>query len=123
MSQKILTALVENKAGVLSRISSLFRRRSFNIDSLTVGKTSDPEFSWMTISVDSKKTNIIQVEKQLQKLINILEVFEISKKEDFLRETVLVKISFDSKKLANVSKISEKFSAKKVKKKKKLFLS
>jgi len=68
-STHILVALVENKPGVLNRVASLFRRRSFNIESLTVGHTESPEVSRMTIVVDTSKTSAALVEKNLNKLI------------------------------------------------------
>ena len=80
MSTHVLSVIVENKPGVLARVSGLFARRAFNIDSLAVGPTGDPTVSHMTIvvSVDSKPLE--QVVKQLDKLINVLQIVDVSKK-------------------------------------------
>ena len=68
-----LSVLVENQAGVLSRVSGLFARRGFNIDSLAVGTTADPRVSCITIVVDDKENAIEQIEKQLNKLIDVIK--------------------------------------------------
>ena len=72
--KQILSALVENRSGVLARISGLFARRGFNIDSLAVGETEDPTISRMTIVVDGDDSVVEQVEKQLNKLVDVIKV-------------------------------------------------
>jgi acetolactate synthase-1/3 small subunit len=89
-----IQALVENKFGVLSRISSLFSARGYNIDSLTVGETQDPSISCMTIVVNAKDENILeQIKKQLHKLIDVITVVDFTRKEYIERELLLVKAS------------------------------
>jgi acetolactate synthase-1/3 small subunit len=86
-------ALVENKPGVLARISGLFSARGFNIDSLAVGETHDPTMSRMTIIVDAKDDRILeQIKKQLHKLIDVVSVQDLTKKDFFERELVLIKL-------------------------------
>lgn len=115
MHQKhILVALVENKMGVLNRISSLFRRRQFNIESLNVGTTEDPGLSRMTIVVDASKTNVEQVIKQLYKIIHVLKVSDVTKDETVLRETLLLKIHATKSTRAEVLQFGTVFRAKPV---------
>lgn len=90
--KQTLVALVENEPGVLNRVASLFRRRNFNIDSLTVGRTEDPDVSRMTIVVDSTVTSVYQVEKNLVKLVNVLLVDEVTEKPFFSRDLALIKV-------------------------------
>jgi acetolactate synthase I/III small subunit len=87
-----LVALVENEPGVLNRVASLFRRRNFNIDSLTVGRTDDPNVSRMTIVVDSGLTSAYQVEKNLYKLVNVISVEDVSEKPFISRDLALIKV-------------------------------
>lgn len=87
-----ISVLVENHAGVLSRISGLFSRRGFNIDSLAVGVTEDPTISRITIVVDGNDYTVEQVEKQLNKLIDVLKVRTIPSDDLLKRELVLIKV-------------------------------
>ena len=87
-----LVALVENKPGVLNRVSSLFRRRNFNIDSLAVGTTDDPKVSRMTIVVDASKTNAAMVERNLYKLVNVIDVQDVTNLPTVERELALIKV-------------------------------
>ncbi|MFQ6015219.1 MAG: acetolactate synthase small subunit [Anaerolineae bacterium] len=87
-----LVALMENKPGVLNRVASLFRRRNFNIESLTVGHSETPEISRMTIVVDGAKTGIEQVERQLLKLINVTKVLDVTHTPTVIRELALIKV-------------------------------
>lgn len=112
--QHVLVALVENKSGVLNRISSLFRKRQFNIDSLTVGRTDDPEQSRMTIVVDGSKTNVEQVIKQLYKIVNVLKVSNVSQDETVIRETMLLKIHATRTNRPEIMQFAEVFRAKPV---------
>jgi acetolactate synthase I/III small subunit len=98
----ILVALVENKPGVLNRVSSLFRRRNFNIDSLAVGTTDDPQVSRMTIVVDASKTNAAMVERNLYKLVNVIDVQDVTNVPTVVRELALIKVH-----VANTVKRSE----------------
>lgn len=92
LEKHILVALVENKSGVLNQIASLFRKRRFNIESLNVGRTENEGVSRMTIVVDTTKTNVEQVIKQLYKIISVLKVSDVTQDEVVLRETVLLKM-------------------------------
>jgi acetolactate synthase I/III small subunit len=87
-----LVALVENEPGVLNRVASLFRRRNYNIDSLTVGRTEDPNVSRMTIVLDSNVASAYQVEKNLYKLVNVLMVDEVTEKPFMARDLALIKV-------------------------------
>ena len=97
-----LVVLVENKPGVLNRVASLFRRRSFNIDSLTVGETDDPTVSRMTIVVDASKTSAALVERNLLKTIPVIDVQDITNLPMVARELALIKV-----KVENTAKRSE----------------
>jgi len=87
-----LVALVENEPGVLNRVASLFRRRNFNIDSLTVGRTENPDISRMTIVLDSNVTRAYLVEKNLEKLVNVISVEDVTEKPFVSRDLALVKV-------------------------------
>ena len=87
-----LVVLVENKPGVLNRVSSLFRRRNFNIDSLTVGETDDPTVSRMTIVVDASKTSADLVERNLLKTVPVIDVQNITAVPMVARELALIKV-------------------------------
>jgi acetolactate synthase I/III small subunit len=90
-----LSVLVENKPGVLARVSGLFSRRGFNIDSLAVGETEHPEVSRITIVVDAETQPLEQVTKQLNKLINVLKIVELEPAASVQRELLLVKVRAD----------------------------
>lgn len=89
----ILSVLVENKPGVLARVSGLFSRRGFNIDSLAVGPTEDPDTSRMTIVVDADNLRLEQITKQLHKLVNVLKISDLDPRDSVERELVLIKVS------------------------------
>ncbi len=94
-STRVLVALVENKPGVLTRVASLFRRRNFNIESLTVGHTDSPEISRMTIVVDATRTNAAMVRHNLRKLVNVIDVRDVTGSPAVLRDLALVKVRTD----------------------------
>ena len=96
VKQHIVSALVENRAGTLSRVSGLFSRRGFNIDSLTVGVTQDPSVSRMTIAVTGEERVLEQIVKQLSKLVDVIAVRELEN-SCLKREIILVKINADEK--------------------------
>ena len=87
-----LVTLVENKPGVLNRVSSLFRRRNFNIESLTVGETETPDISRMTIVVDASRTNAALVEQNLLKLVNVIAVQDVTDEPVVSRDLALIKV-------------------------------
>lgn len=103
--------LVENKPGVLARIAGLFSRRGFNIDSLAVGITEDPNISRMTITVDGKEHPIEQVTKQLHKLINVIKITDLDPNSTVARELALIKVKSDAKTRGEVMQIAEIFRA------------
>src|SRR5256714_7538408 len=108
----ILSVLVENKPGVLTRIAGLFARRGFNIDTLAVGPTDDPTVSRMTITLDGAKHPIDQVTKQLHKLVNVLKIRDLEPEETVARELALFKISVDGAARAEVLQMVEIFRGK-----------
>ena len=87
-----VVAIVENRPGVLMRVSSLFRRRGFNIESLTVGRSEEEGLSRMTIVVDGESAPVEQVEKQLYKLIDVVKVSDLSHEEMVARELAMIKV-------------------------------
>src|ERR687892_788470 len=95
MSKHTLSVLVENKPGVLARVSGLFSRRGFNIDSLAVGETEHPEVSRVTIVVNADESPLEQVTKQLNKLVNVLKIVELDPVQSVQRELLLVKMRAD----------------------------
>ena len=112
MSKHTLSVLVENKPGVLARISSLFARRGFNIDSLAVGPTEYPDVSRMTIVVNVEDNPLEQVTKQLNKLINVLKIVELEPASSVSRELLLVKVKADPQIRSQVLEIVQLFRAK-----------
>jgi acetolactate synthase-1/3 small subunit len=90
--RQTLIALVENKPGVLNRVASLFRRRNFNIDSLNVGRTENPAISRMTLVVDSQNTSAPLIEANLYKLVNVIDVQDVSYQQALFRELALIKV-------------------------------
>lgn len=88
---RTLTALVENKAGVLNRIASLFRRRRFNIESLTVGHSEKPNLSRMTIVVE-KNTNINQVFRQMYKIVEVIKIKKLDESKAIVRDLALIRV-------------------------------
>lgn len=111
-SRHTLSVLVENKPGVLARIAGLFSRRGFNIDSLAVGPTENPEVSRMTIAISVDKLPLEQVTKQLNKLINVLKIVELDPDHSVQRELVLVKVNASKEIRSSVLEIVTLFRAK-----------
>ena len=111
MNRNVVAILVNNHFGVLNRISGMFRRRGFNIDSLTVGATQDPEISRITITFmgDENKTQII---RQLEKMPDVMEVAELDSDNSVSRELVLIKIANSSETRQDVLAIVDAFRAK-----------
>jgi acetolactate synthase I/III small subunit len=112
MAKHTLSVLVENHAGVLSRIAGLFSRRGFNIDSLAVGVTESPDVSRMTIVVDGDDYTIEQVSKQLNKLIDVIKIKLLDKEDSVNRELALVKVETSNENRAEIMQIVEIFRAK-----------
>jgi acetolactate synthase I/III small subunit len=106
-----LAILVENKSGVLSRVASLFSRRGYNIDSLAVGVTEDPEISRITIVVQGDDHVLEQVTKQLNKLVDVIKVSDIGGDDTVERELALIKVSADVDTRAEIIQIANIFRA------------
>lgn len=96
MKTKVLSLLVDNSSGVLSRVSGLFSRRGYNIDSLTVGVTQDPKYSRMTVVVSGDDKILMQIKNQLNKLEDVVEITELKDGESVTRELVLIKVKADN---------------------------
>ena len=111
-SRHTLSVLVENKPGVLARVSGLFSRRGFNIESLAVGPTEHPEISRITILVSVEGTALEQVTKQLNKLINVIKIVELEDAASVQRELLLVKVRADDTTRRGVLETVELFRAK-----------
>jgi acetolactate synthase-1/3 small subunit len=106
-----LSVLVENKPGVLTRVAGLFARRGFNIDSLVVAETENPELSRMTITVHEKDQPVEQVTKQLHKLINVLKITDLDPAGSVERELLLIKVKADAQTRAEIMQMVEIFGA------------
>lgn len=107
-----ISVLVENKFGVLARISGLFSARGFNITSLAVGETEDPTVSRMTIVVKGDDKTLEQIKKQLNKLIDVISVTDFTKKEHVDRELILAKVNYSAKEKAKLEGLLHKYVAK-----------
>ena len=110
--QQTISVLVENQAGVLNRITSLFSRRAFNIDSLAVGVTDDPSVSRITIIVDSGNSVVEQVEKQLNKLVEIIKVRTLDEASMIGRELMILKVSANTRTRSDIMTICNLCGAK-----------
>ena len=108
----VITALVENQPGVLARIVGLISGRGYNIESLNVGPTQDNTVSRMTIQVPGDDRVLEQVTKQLNKLVDIIKVNDLTKKPFLNRELVLVKVSANAQKRAEIAELASLFKAK-----------
>jgi acetolactate synthase-1/3 small subunit len=108
----LLSILVENKPGVLTRIAGLFARRGFNIDTLTVGPTDDEHISRITLTVDGALHPIEQVTKQLHKLVNVLKIKDLDPGETVSRELALFKVAVDASQRTEVLQLCQIFRGK-----------
>ena len=109
MSRHTLSVLVENKPGVLARIAGLFSRRGFNIDTLTVGPTEDPNVSRITLTVDGALHPIDQVTKQLHKLVNVIKIRDMEPEQTIAREMALFRVSASVENRAEIMQFAEIF--------------
>ena len=96
MKKRVLSLLVDNTSGVLSRVAGLFSRRGYNIDSLTVGETADPRYSRMTVVARGDEQILDQIVKQLAKLIDVVDIKILEEESSVNRELVLVKVRADA---------------------------
>lgn len=108
----VLSILVENEPGVLSRVAGLFSGRGFNIESLNVGPTLEPGVSHMTICTNGDEQIIEQIIKQLHKLISVIKVVDLTDQQAVERETVLIKVGAEDTKRAEVLRITDIFRCK-----------
>lgn len=111
MNKHTLAVTVENKPGVLTRVTTLFRRRGYNIDSLTVGTTENPGISRMTIVVEGDDKVIEQVSKQLYKLVDVCKVVDVTQERSVDRELVLIKVKADNNVRAEIVQLVDIFRA------------
>lgn len=107
-----LSVLVENKPGVLARVAGLFSGRGFNISSLTVGETEDPTTSRMTIVVTGDDAILEQVSKQLNKLIDVIKVYDLTGEVHLERELALIKVQAEMQQRSEILQLAEIFRAK-----------
>lgn len=107
-----ISVLVENRFGVLARISGLFSARGFNIGSLAVGETEDPTVSRMTIIVDGDERTLEQVKKQLHKLIDVITILDFTKRDFIDRELILIKVNASSENRSQLIEIADTLEAK-----------
>lgn len=112
MERHVLSVLVRNSSGVLTRVSGLFARRGFNIDSLTVGRTENPEISRMTITLNGNEDVLEQFTKQLNKLEDVLRVLNLKFDNSVYRELVLIKVKADAEQRAAVNEVVKIFRSK-----------
>ena len=109
MKKRWISLYVENQVGVLSKISGLFSGKSYNLESLTVGRTEDPTISRMTIETNSDEETYEQIKKQLAKLVDVRDIKELKPDESVRRELMLVKIRVNENERRNVIAISDVF--------------
>ena len=109
MEKHTLIALMEDKPGVLNRVSNLFRRRNYNIQSLAVGHSETPDISRMTVVVDGDNRVVEQVVKQLSKLINVTEVLDVTDRPAVIRELALVKVKAGPGKRSEIIELAQVF--------------
>jgi acetolactate synthase I/III small subunit len=112
MEKHVLSALVKNSSGVLSRVSGLFSRRGYNIDSLTVGRTEDPSISRMTITLMGDENVLEQVKKQLNKLEDVVRVIDFKTNESVYRELALIKVRANAENRAAINETVKIFRSK-----------
>lgn len=111
MKKRIYSVLVENRAGVLGKVVGLFSRRCFNIDSLVVGETDDPNVSCMTIVSSGDERTIEQIEKQLNKKIDVIKVKTFKEVQSISRELMLIKIKYNKNNRREIMEICEVMNA------------
>ncbi len=109
--KRILAVLVENHPGVLARVAGLIRRRGFNIESLAVGVTDNPAISRMTLVVEGDEPTLNQVSKQLDKLIEVIQVTDLDADHSVARELALIKVSVDPERRPQVLQLASVFRA------------
>ncbi|MCR5147654.1 MAG: acetolactate synthase small subunit [Eubacterium sp.] len=111
MKTKVLSLLVDNTSGVLSRVSGMFSRRGYNIDSLSVGVTENPKYSRMTVAVSGDDRILSQIKKQLNKLEDVVDIIELEDGSSVCRELVLVKVKADIAERQQIISVANVFRA------------
>lgn len=111
MQKKVFQLLANNTSGVLSRITGLFSRRGYNIESITAGVTADPNYSRITIVTSGDDEILEQIEKQLSKLVDVKDIKELKPQESVYRELVLIKIRVSAEQRQNVLSVANIFRA------------
>ncbi|MCR5508983.1 MAG: acetolactate synthase small subunit [Lachnospiraceae bacterium] len=109
--KRLYSVLVENRSGVLSKVAGLFSRRMFNIDSLAVGETDDPNVSCITIVSSGEKNTLEQIEKQLNKKIDVIKIKTFNEEESISRELILVKVKYNKSTRREIMEICEILNA------------
>ena len=110
--KRVYSLLVDNNPGVLSRISGLFSRRGYNIDSITAGVTADPRFTRITIVASGDELILSQIEKQVRKLEDVIEIKVLDPEDSVYRELIMVKIRADRAERAEIISVADIFRAK-----------
>ena len=111
MKKKVFQILVENTAGVLSRISGLFSRRGYSIESITAGVTADPKVTRITIVANGEDEVLDQIEKQLAKLVDVCDIRELKPESSVYRELALIKVKADASKREGIISLANVFRA------------
>ncbi|WP_026523621.1 MULTISPECIES: acetolactate synthase small subunit [unclassified Butyrivibrio] len=111
MKKKVFQLLVDNTSGVLTRISGLFARRGYNIESITAGTTTDPNYTRITIVASGDDVILDQIEKQLSKLIDVRDIHELEPEESVYRELSLIKVRAGEKERESIMTIANIFRA------------
>lgn len=112
MQKKVFQILVDNTSGVLSRISGLFSRRGYNIESITAGVTADPRFTRITIVASGDDEILEQIEKQVRKLVDVRNIRELAPEESVYRELVLIKVKATAEQRQSIISLADVFRAK-----------
>ncbi len=112
MRKKVFQLLVDNTSGVLSRISGLFSRRGYNIESITAGLTADPRFTRITIVASGDDEILDQIEKQVAKLVDVRDIKELAPQDSVYRELALIKVRTNSEQRQGVISVADIFRAK-----------
>lgn len=110
--QRVFSLLVDNNPGVLSRIAGLFSRRGYNVDSITAGTTADPRFTRITIVASGDELILSQIEKQVRKLEDVIEIKVLKPEESVYRELIMVKIRVNASQRSEVISLADIFRAK-----------
>ena len=110
--QRVYSLLVDNTSGVLSRISGLFSRRGYSIDSITAGVTADPRFTRITIVASGDELILAQIEKQVRKLEDVIEIKVLKPEESVYRELIMIKVRADKTERSEIISVADIFRAK-----------